>query len=102
VPKPPSDDPYQPSGEPATLDKQMIVAGVSGVRGAVTACGSETSAKGIVKLTVRVNGDGSVSSVNVTQSPDEALGSCAANAMKKARFARTQNGGTFAFPFSFR
>jgi len=51
---------------------------------------------------VKVAGSGAVSSVTVKESPDSALGSCVASAVQKATFAKTQNGGSFSYPFTFR
>ena len=39
--------------------------------------------------------------VSVSETPDAALGACAAGVMRKATFAKTQNGGTFTYPFAF-
>lgn len=87
---------------PETLDRTMISSGVSKVRGRVDSCASRSSAKGEVKVQVKVAANGSVSSVTVKNTPDPSLGSCVASAMEKASFAKTQNGGTFSYPFIFR
>jgi predicted Zn finger-like uncharacterized protein len=87
---------------PETLDRTMISSGVSKVRGRVDSCASRSSAKGEVKVQVKVAASGSVSSVSVKNTPDPSLGSCVASAMEKASFAKTQNGGTFSYPFIFR
>jgi predicted Zn finger-like uncharacterized protein len=87
---------------PETLDRTMISSGVSKVRGRVDACASRSSAKGEVKVQVKVASNGSVSSVSVKNTPDPSLGSCVASAMEKASFSKTQNGGTFSYPFIFR
>jgi TonB family protein len=80
----------------------MISSGVAKVRGRVDSCASRSSAKGEVKVQVKVAAGGSVSSVSVKNTPDASLGSCVASAMEKASFAKTQNGGTFSYPFIFR
>jgi len=80
----------------------MISAGVSKVRGRIDGCASRSSAKGEVKVGVKVSPAGSVSNVTVKSSPDPALGSCVSSAMEKATFAKTQKGGTFSYPFIFR
>jgi TonB family protein len=79
----------------------MISDGVAKVKGRAQACGDKSPAKGQVKVAVKVNPDGSVGSVTVRNTPDPGLGSCVAAAMQSARFARTQTGGSFAYPFQF-
>ena len=39
--------------------------------------------------------------VSVKTTPDPALGNCVAGAMQHATFAKTQNGGSFGYPFVF-
>jgi len=48
-----------------------------------------------------VSGDGRVTGVNVETTPDSALGACVAAAVQKASFSKTQNGGSFSYPFVF-
>ncbi len=86
---------------PDALDRAMISDGVNKVKAKVMACGSKSSAKGQVKVSVKVGGDGGVSNVDDKNTPDSALGNCGAAAMKSARFAKTQNGGSFSYPFVF-
>jgi TonB family protein len=86
---------------PDSLDRTMISNGVAKVKARVMACGDKSSAKGQVKVSVKVNPDGSVSSVSVKTTPDPSLGGCVQNAMQKASFAKTQNGGSFGYPFVF-
>lgn len=94
----------KPSGGgdlPAALDRDMITAGVSKISGRAQSCGGQSSAKGTVKVGVKVGADGRVTSVTVKSSPDPALGNCVASAMQKATFGKTQSGGSFAYPFTF-
>ncbi len=86
---------------PESLDRAMISDGVSKVKARVMACGDKSSAKGQVKVSVKVNPDGSVGSVTVKTTPDPGLGSCVQSAMQKASFKKTQNGGSFGYPFVF-
>ncbi|MBA3392493.1 MAG: zinc-ribbon domain-containing protein [Deltaproteobacteria bacterium] len=86
---------------PESLDRTMISEGVGKVKARVMACGDKSSAKGQVKVSVKVNPDGSVSSVSVKDTPDAGLGRCVASAMEKASFKKTQNGGSFGYPFVF-
>jgi predicted Zn finger-like uncharacterized protein len=90
------------SGLPEELDRAMISTGVGKVRGRIEACGSKSSAKGEVKVSVKVAPNGSVSTVSVKSAPDATLGSCVASAMERASFSKTQNGGSFSYPFIFR
>ena len=86
---------------PDTLDRDMISGGVSKVKARVMACGDKSPAKGQVKVHVKVSGGGAVTSVSVSATPDAALGNCVAAAMQKASFPKTQNGGSFGYPFVF-
>ncbi len=102
--KPPVGAAPPPAGNsdlPDTLDRDMISAGIGKVKARVMACGDKSSAKGQVKVHVKVGGGGSVSSVSVSATPDPALGSCVAAAVQKASFAKTQSGGSFGYPFVF-
>lgn len=86
---------------PDSLDRSMISTGIAAVKARVSSCGDKSSAKGKVKVHVKVGGDGRVGDVSVETSPDPALGSCVAAAVKKASFAKTQTGGSFSYPFVF-
>ena len=80
----------------------MVKSGVGKVKSRIFACGDKyPSAKGTLKLSVKVNASGSVTNVSVVSSPDSGLGSCAASAMKGAKFPKTQRGGSFKYPFNF-
>ena len=84
---------------PEKLTRGDITAGVNKVRPSVTGCSSK--GKGEVKVTVKVAGSGSVDSVTVKSAPNAALGTCVSSAVKKAKFAKTQQGATFTYPFVF-
>jgi len=105
--KGPAPKPTNPIGEkprsdvPESLDRGMIAEGVGPVKGKVMSCGDKSSSKGTVKVSVKVNPDGGVASVSVKATPDPGLGSCVAGAMQRARFKKTQTGGTFGYPFVF-
>jgi predicted Zn finger-like uncharacterized protein len=86
---------------PESLDRGAVQAGVNQVKARVQACGSKSSAKGEVKVSVKVSPDGKVTGTTVKNTPDAALGSCVAAAMQKATFAKTQKGGSFAYPWKF-
>ncbi|MCW5808635.1 MAG: AgmX/PglI C-terminal domain-containing protein, partial [Deltaproteobacteria bacterium] len=84
-----------------TLDKTQIRTGVERVKPAVIACGEKSSAKGTVTIAVTVDAEGAVTSSSVQSAPDDTLGSCVAAALRRARFAKTAQGGTFSYPFVF-
>jgi len=84
-----------------SLDRAMISDGLAKVRDMVMACGEKSSAKGTVKVRVEVSPDGGVGSVTVVETPDERLGDCVADRVKKATFPRTQTGGSFRYPYTF-
>jgi TonB family protein len=86
---------------PEELDRAMVRAGVEKIKPAVVACGEKTGVKGTVKLSVSVTSEGNVKSADVAEAPDEALGSCVAAAMRKARFGKSVKGGSFTYPFVF-
>ncbi|HTR54458.1 MAG TPA: GYF domain-containing protein [Kofleriaceae bacterium] len=89
------------SNLPDALDKGMISGAIASVKGRVSSCGDKSSAKGVVKVHVKVGGDGRVANVSVSQTPDPALGACVAAAVQKASFPKTQSGGSFSYPFVF-
>ena len=100
--KPPVQIGEKPKGDvPESLDRGMISAGVAAVKGRANACGAQSSKKGTVRVSVKVNPDGSVASVTVKESPDPALGNCVAGAMQRAHFQKTLSGGSFGYPFIF-
>lgn len=84
---------------PDKLDRAAIQAGIGQVRERVAAC--ERHGTGTVSLSVRVDGDGRVSAVDVKSAPSQALGSCVAQAVEDARFARSRSGQRFVYPFVF-
>jgi len=86
---------------PDALDRQSISNGIASVKARVTACAGHSPAKGKVKVKVRVGADGRVESVSVEVTPDAALGACVAAGVQRAVFPRTQNGGSFSYPFVF-
>ncbi len=96
--------PPEVAEQPAStaLDAPKIKAGVGAVLDAVLDCGKQaTGVTGVVKLKVKVSPNGAVTEVTVMQTPDAALGECAAKAMKRAKFDPTEQGGSFSYPFSF-
>ena len=90
------------SNLPEKLTRSDISKGISGVRSRVNSCGSRYSAKGKVTVRVKVAPSGRVSSVSTSGAASGQVGSCVASAVKRARFPKTQRGGSFKYPFIFR
>jgi molybdopterin adenylyltransferase len=100
----PQGETFVPSlGSGDNLSKMQIKAGVDKMKPRVIACGEEHAAKGkgTVKLSISVDPAGNVTDLSVTMAPDDALGTCIATALRKAKFASTKNGGSFTYPFVF-
>ena len=88
-------------GVPETLDRSMVRAGVESIKPRVIACGEKTGAKGTVKIAVAVSPAGAVTSAEVTDAPDAALGTCVVGALRSAKFGKSVEGGSFSYPFVF-
>jgi TonB family protein len=86
---------------PESLDKSMVRAGIERQKPRVVKCGEKSGAKGIVKITLTVSPEGTVTSASVADTPEAALGDCVLAAMRAAKFGKTVNGATFTYPFSF-
>jgi outer membrane biosynthesis protein TonB len=99
--KPAHDDFKPTSGIPDELTRPMVRAAVAVVKPRISACNDKVHATGTVKLAVTVDGEGSVSSVDVAEAPDPTLGNCVAAAMRGAKFGKSKSGGTFTYPFVF-
>jgi molybdenum cofactor biosynthesis protein B len=89
------------SGLPKQLDRSAVRAGIDGVRARITTCGEKAATKGTVKVHVTVSADGVVTESSVEESPDSTLGACVAAAMKSAKFSKSEDGGSFSYPFVF-
>ena len=94
-------EPNAKPGIPEDLDKAMIRAGVETVKPRIIACGEQISVKGTVKVSVKVSDAGVVKEATVTDSPSPELGECVADALRKAKFAKSMNGAAFVYPFVF-
>lgn len=94
--KPPTD-----SNLPEELDLAAVRTAMAQIKIKAAACGAKSSAKGDVKVGVKVGPDGAVKSTTVKATPDAALGDCVAAAVKKASFPKTQRGGSFTYPQRF-
>jgi hypothetical protein len=89
----------QPPQPPESLDRAAISAGVASVKAKLATCAS--TAKGLVKVHVRVDPKGLVTNVEIVQTPDAKLGACVVGVMARAVFPRTKLGGSFSYPFVF-
>jgi hypothetical protein len=89
------------AGLPADLTQTMIMDGLRPVRPNVMYCGLESRVSGNVKIRLQVGSDGRVGRVMVLETPAPALGTCVAQAVRRATFPRTRNGGTFSYPWVF-
>lgn len=87
---------------PKKLDRRSILDGMKKVNGRIAACSGRSAKRGKVTVSIKVGGNGKVSSVTVKDAPDNALGTCVAKAAKKASFPRTQQGAKFSYPYVFR
>jgi hypothetical protein len=94
-------EPAPPSTLPETLDRAAISKGIAAVKARVANCGRRTEVSGVVKVRVRVGGDGRVTNVEITEATDAMLGACVAGEVRKAVFPQTQLGGSFGYPFVF-
>lgn len=93
--------PPSSSGLPAKLDKGMVQRGLAAVKPAVIACGERIAVRGTVKVSVSVSPSGKVLSAMPASAPDPELGACVAAAVRLAKFAETDEGGSFGYPFAF-
>ena len=88
-------------GVPQSLDRSMVRAGVDGIKPRVIACGEKANVQGTVKIAVSVSPEGLVTSSDVQDTPDAALGTCVAGALRSAKFGKSVDGGSFTYPFVF-
>ena len=86
-------------GLPEALDRASISNGIASVKSKVASC--KGTASGIVKVHAVVSPDGVVTRASIAATPDAALGICVKHAIERAVFPRTQNGGSFSYPFVF-
>ena len=93
--------PSPTSDLPDVLTREIVSAGIAKVKTKVAACGEKSEAKGRVKAKLVIAASGSVTSVSITETPDEALGACVAAVLKTATFDRTKSGGSVSYPFNF-
>ncbi len=82
-----------------TLTATQVRTTVQPLRGRIARCG--TGPSGTVKIRVQVANDGTVSRVDVLETPDDAVAACVAQVMRGARFPRSDDGVSFTYPFVF-
>lgn len=87
---------------PKYLSKSAINAGLARVKASVMGCEVRGLGRGLVVLRLKVRANGTIEQVGVTTTPTTALGQCVAERVTPARFAKTQNGATFSYVYSFR
>lgn len=89
------------SAFPSTLSRGDLDTGMAAVKGRIEACGTKHEFRGVALLKLRVTEAGKVKRVSVKEGPSE-FRRCVAGAAKKAAFPKTQEGGTFPYPVTFR
>ncbi len=88
------------SNLPERLSKPDVKAGISKVKGRVTSCGDKHNGRGIVTVRIKISGSGKVTSA-AASGGNSGLRSCVSSAVKRAKFKKTQNGGSVNYPFRF-
>jgi molybdopterin adenylyltransferase len=99
----PADTGFKPTapGIAESLDKVQVKTGIEGVKPRVIACGEKFATKGTVSIAMTVGPEGTVKSATVADAPTPEIGSCVAQALRAASFAKTSKGLTFTYPFVF-
>jgi hypothetical protein len=99
-PKKRSSSSSRPSGAKAGLDRSDVVKGMKGVSSAVKRCGQGSHGK--VTLKIIIGSTGRVQSATPTgEFAGTPIGTCAARAVRKASFPRSQKNLTVTYPFKF-
>jgi TonB family protein len=84
---------------PDSLDRPALAAGIARID--TSGCKDQSPAHGDVTVSIKVSPAGAVTAVTVKSSPAPELGACVTAAARKATFARTQRGGSFAYVWRF-
>jgi len=88
---------------PRRLSRSQIMKGMGKLRGQIRSCGTRHAGKGTVIVRVNIGRSGLVTQATVISSPTAGLGQCVARTIHAtARFRRTRNGRSVAYPFLFR
>lgn len=88
------------SNLPDRLNKSDVKKGISRVKGRVSSCGDKHNGRGIVTVKIKISGTGKVTSA-AASGGNSGLRSCVSSAVKRAKFAKTQKGGSVNYPFRF-
>jgi outer membrane biosynthesis protein TonB len=89
------------AGLPESLSRTDISSAMNQLKPTILACGKSIDAKGVLKIFIKVGGDGKVSNAEVKQSPDPSIDACVIDAVKKQPFAKSRTGVTFSYPIVF-
>jgi len=89
-----------PSNLPDAPSRQDITRVMSAAKQPIVACANGT--QGVVRLTIKIAADGSVSSVEIVKSLDPDIDSCVMGVAKRLRFPASRNGLAFTYPISLR
>lgn len=88
------------SNLPDKLTKSDVKSGIGRVKGRVSSCGDKHNGRGIVTVKIKISGSGKVTSA-AASGGNSGLRSCVSSAVKRAKFAKTQKGGSVNYPFRF-
>jgi hypothetical protein len=91
-------DPKPDSGLPEAPGRQDISDAMQKVKPAIMACGAKHQVKGTIKIAIKVGPDGTVTSAEIKQSPDEKVNACVVGVAKTIVLPKSQKGVTFSYP----
>ena len=86
---------------PERLVRDDLAEGLKKVNGRLSSCGTRFEVSGVVKLKLTIGADGKVKKSTANQG-DAEFKSCISGMLKKARFAKTQQGATLSYPVILR
>jgi hypothetical protein len=92
-------EPDPTSGElPEIPTRKDITSAIQPVKVKILGCGEKHGVTGMLKLTIKVEPDGTPSSVTTKITPDQKVDACAIDAAKTLRLPRSTKGITFTYP----
>lgn len=86
---------------PERLERNDIKSGLATIDGRLNSCGVRFETTGVVTLKLSIGADGKVIQSSANKGSDE-FQSCIGQTLKKARFAKTQEGGKLNYPVILR
>jgi hypothetical protein len=86
---------------PDSIDRTSVQTAIAAIKPTLAACGDRYPMAMSAKARVQVHPDGHVTNVVVDAGSEIELADCVAKAVRRARFPRTQHGGSFSYPFVF-